>query len=100
MQRFSSWFWRYCNFPGSELRHNAKTQQVRHQTNGSSQQAKPASTPQQTAVSEEDSTPPSAARAIATMGAGGDFQLVVPGFAEPDLHTDSACLDIALIAPA
>lgn len=47
-------------------------QQLRYQTDGTTQQPKPATAAEQAAAAE-DSTPPSAARAVATMGAGGDY---------------------------
>lgn len=51
--------------------YGSRISQVRQQTNGPIQQAKSTGSAQQQAASvEEDSTPPSAARAIATMGAG------------------------------
>lgn len=50
-------------------------QQLKYQTDGTTQQAKPATAAEQAAAAEE-STPPSAARAVATMGAGGDYHTV------------------------
>lgn len=55
---------------GTNAQHAAKLCQVRYQTNSPNQQTKPINAAEQAAGSEEDSTPPSAARAIATMGAG------------------------------
>lgn len=46
-------------------------QHLRHRTDGTTQQTRPATGAEQAAAAE-DSTPPSAARAVATMGAGGD----------------------------
>ena len=60
---------------GTNAQHAAKLCQVRYQTNSPNQQTKPISAAEQAAGSEEDSTPPSAARAIATMGAGGNVHL-------------------------
>ena len=60
---------------GSKAQHAARLCQVRYQTNGPNQQTKPIGAAEQAAGSEEDSTPPSAARAIATMGAGGNVHL-------------------------
>ncbi|KAL3153456.1 hypothetical protein ABBQ38_011789 [Trebouxia sp. C0009 RCD-2024] len=44
-------------------------QHLRHRTDGTTQQTRPATAAEQAAAAE-DSTPPSAARAVATMGAG------------------------------
>lgn len=60
---------------GSNVQRAARLCQLRYQTTGPNQQTKPVGPAEQAAGSEEDSTPPSAARAIATMGAGGDVHL-------------------------
>lgn len=72
MQRATAWIYTTRNVPGRNAQQAASLCRVSHQTNGPTQQTKPTGAAAQAVGSEEDSTPPSAARAIATMGAGGN----------------------------
>lgn len=70
MQRATAWIYTTRNVPGSNAQQAASLCRASHQTSGPTQQTKPTGAAAQAVGSEEDSTPPSAARAIATMGAG------------------------------
>lgn len=72
MQRATAWLCNTRSLSGSNAQQAASLCQVRHQSTGPTQQTKPTGAAEQAVGSEEDSTPPSAARAIATMGAGGN----------------------------
>ncbi len=72
MQRATAWFCNSRRVSGSNAQQAASLCHVRHQSSGPTQQTKPTGAAGQAVGSEEDSTPPSAARAIATMGAGGN----------------------------
>lgn len=70
MQRFTAWLPRYRHLqePGSRLSGAFQLVRYQHGTQGS--QPKPSTSSEQATGAGEDTTPPSAARAIATMGAG------------------------------
>ncbi|DBB04305.1 hypothetical protein WJX77_002445 [Trebouxia sp. C0004] len=70
MQRATAWLCNTRSVSCSNAQQVASLCFVRHQSSGPTQQAKPTGAAGQAVGSEEDSTPPSAARAIATMGAG------------------------------
>lgn len=61
---------RLCKSQLNSFQRPCLHQQLRSQTNGANQQAAKAGVSGQTPGSEEDSTPPSAFAAVATMGAG------------------------------
>ena len=71
MQRATAWLCNTRSLSGSNAQQAASLCHVRHQSSGPTQQTKPTGAAGQAVGYEEDSTPPSAARAIATMGAGG-----------------------------
>ncbi|DBA78158.1 TPA: hypothetical protein ACH3X2_008124 [Trebouxia sp. C0005] len=70
MQRTTAWLCITRTLSGSNAQQAASLCHVRHQSSGPTQQTNPTGAAGQAVGSEEDSTPPSAARAIATMGAG------------------------------
>lgn len=70
MQHSAAWVRRCRTVLRSQEQPFTSCQQLRHQTDGTTQRAKPPTAAEQAAAAE-DSTPPSAAAAVATMGAGG-----------------------------
>ena len=77
MQRFTGWLPRYRHLQEPSSRLSGTFQLVRYQHGTQGPQPKPLASPEQATGAGEDTTPPSAARAIATMGAGGDPCLAV-----------------------